>query len=160
VELANTLLHNQEEFSRLSLLPEQEGRWLENKIERGWRHLLEKSGLWEEEKEGILDLLQRLRESAGIGTDPEIVSSVSHLPRDLCSAWPRLAYMDFSVQNSEILAEVIELLDHPALDLPHKHQTKKVLTSLKMLVEAMSEIEERANRMILSLRNGDTPPAC
>ena len=38
--------------------------------------------------------------------------------------------------------------------MPHKHEMKRVLKYLKVLVEALPEVEERANKIILSLRYG------
>ncbi len=79
---------------------------------------------------------------------------MEHLPADLRSAWPRLAYTDFKADNMAVLEEILHFLDHPALEMPHRQQTKKILTSLKALVEMIPELEERANRIIFSLKNG------
>jgi hypothetical protein len=45
-------------------------------------------------------------------------------------------------------------LEHPALPVAHKSQIAKVIKCLKALIEVVPEIEERANKIIFSLRNG------
>jgi hypothetical protein len=59
-----------------------------------------------------------------------------------------------------VLEEIIRFLDHPALEIPHRQQTRKILTSLKALVEMVPELEERANRIIYSLKNGSSLESC
>jgi hypothetical protein len=89
-----------------------------------------------------------------LGTDEELARKIEHLPEDIRSIWPKLAYVDFTVDKLMTLEQILEFLDHPELKIPHKQQTKKVLTSLKALVEMIPEVEERTNRIILSLKNG------
>jgi hypothetical protein len=83
---------------------------------------------------------------------------VAHLPEDLRSIWPKLAYVDFTVDKLATLEQILKFLDHPELKIPHKQQTKKILTSLKALAEMIPEVEERTNRIILSLKNGSFKP--
>ncbi len=59
------------------------------------------------------------------------------------------------LNNLFVLEEILQLLENPALPVPHKHQMKKTLKYLKVLVEALPEVEERANKIILSLRYGN-----
>jgi 7,8-dihydro-6-hydroxymethylpterin-pyrophosphokinase len=53
------------------------------------------------------------------------------------------------------LAETLELLDHPELNIPHKQHSRKVFVSLKALIEIIPEIEERSNVIISSLKSDD-----
>ena len=89
-----------------------------------------------------------------LGTNEDLACRMGHLPDDLRTIWPKLAYVDFTVDKLMTLEQILEFLDHPDLKIPHKQQTKKILTSLKALVEMIPEVEERTNRIILSLRNG------
>jgi hypothetical protein len=52
------------------------------------------------------------------------------------------------------MGELIRLLNHPKMPLDHKHQFAKAFRSFKALAEVVPEVEERANRIILSLRYG------
>jgi hypothetical protein len=90
--------------------------------------------------------------------DESLVHKVSHLPQELREKWPKLAYVDFNVEKADILTQILEFLEHPDLNIPHKVQSKKILTSLKALVEMIPEVEERANRIICSLKNGGLHP--
>jgi hypothetical protein len=92
--------------------------------------------------------------------DKDLALRVDHLPPDLRTVWPKLAYIDFKADKMHVLEEIMYFLDHPALDIPHQQQTKKILTSLKALVEMIPELEERANRIIHSLKNGSSLEAC
>ncbi len=153
--LGQELLADQRELARLSLMPQLGERWLNNKIRPKWSQLLGETQLWEEEKEEIQALLQRLEKVIWLGMDEDLARRIPDLPEDLKRTWPELAYMDFTVDKLIKLDEILQLLDHPALHIPHQQQTKKILASLKALVEMIPEVEERANRIICSLRNGD-----
>jgi hypothetical protein len=153
-ELGKTLLADQQELAGLSLMPALGEKWLDNKIRPKWQRLLLESHSWDQDKEEIQKLLLSLTKAIWIGMDPELIMKIDHLPPDLRLKWSELAYTHFSVDKLVKLEEIIQLLEHPALDIPHKQQTRKVLTSLKALVEMIPEVEERANRIIHSLKNG------
>ena len=154
-EMSKKLLVEQQELAGLSLLPQVGEKWLDNKIRPKWHCLLQETPVWEEDAEEVLQLLDRLRQVIWIGMDEDLAMKVSHLPEDLRILWPRLAYINFTADKLIELREILQLLDHPALSIPHKEQTKKILTSLKALVEMIPEVEERANRIIYSLKNGN-----
>ena len=153
-QVGRELLSEQRELMAISPMPQVGMRWLDSKIRPKWHHLLLESHAWDQEKEEIKQLLERLERSVWTGMDEDLAKGVSHLPEDLRTKWPKLAYVDFTVDKLLVLEEIIELLDHPALTIPHRQQTKKILTSLRALVEMIPEVEERANRIILSLKNG------
>ncbi len=148
------LMAEQEEFAGLSPLPYYGEQWLKNKIAPKWRRLLEESRVWDLEKEEIEQLLERLEKAIWIGTDQGLLDQVRHISNELKEKWARLAYTDFSADKLSVLEEILQLLEHPELAIPHKQQTRKVLVSLKALVEILPEVEERANRIMFSLRNG------
>jgi hypothetical protein len=153
-KLCQTLLNEQHELAELALMPGIGEKWVSGKIQPKWRKLLMESTQWDSSREEINSLLGRLRKAVWLGTDEKLAGKVEHLPEDLRNIWPKIAYTDFTADKVALLEDILKFLDRPALDIPHKQQTKKVLTSLKALVEMIPEVEERANRIILSLKNG------
>jgi hypothetical protein len=154
--LCEKLIAEQSELAGLPLMPGLGEKWVDNKIWPKWQELMVESDAWEGCREEIQSLLSRLRSAMWLGTSEELASRIDHLPEDIRSIWPKLAYVDFTVDKLMTLDEIIRFLDHPELKIPHKQQTKKVLTSLKALVEMIPEVEERTNRIILSLKNGSS----
>lgn len=155
-QLCAVLLAEQEELAVSPLLPTQGEQWLKHKIRPKWRRLLTAARVWDEDREEIQDLLRRLEVALHVGLNQDLARNVNHLPRDLCEQWIRLAYVYLSSENLFVLEEILEFLENPALPVPHKHQMKKTLKYLKVLVEALPEVEERANKIILSLRYGNS----
>ncbi len=153
--VSRDLLADQVEMATVCLMPHVAERWLHHKIRPRWNKLLGESPLWVSAESEILELLNRLQEAIWIGTTEACAGQVKHIPEDLRETWRRLAYVDFTVEKVPMLDEIIRLLDHPDLKIPHKLQSKKILTSLKVLAEMIPDVEERANRIICSLRNGD-----
>ncbi|MCU0573955.1 MAG: hypothetical protein MUC41_13310 [Syntrophobacteraceae bacterium] len=154
--LSQNLMASQAEMATLSLMPHVAERWLHHKILPKWKELLADTPLWQSSEEEILDLLNRLQDAIWTGTAEELAARMGHIPEDLREAWRRLAYTDFTLEKAPMLDEIIGLLDHPELRIPHQLQTKKILISLKVLAEMIPDVEERANRIICSLKNGDT----
>ena len=154
VRICEKLIAEQAELARLPLMPALGEKWVDNKILPKWRELMVETDAWEESREEVQSLLRRLKSAMWLGTNEELAARIEHLPDDLRSIWPKLAYVDFTVDKLTMLDQILEFLDHPDLNIPHKKQTKKVLTSLKALVEMIPEVEEKTNRIILSLRNG------
>ncbi|MDR3556785.1 MAG: hypothetical protein P4L55_18690 [Syntrophobacteraceae bacterium] len=152
--LCEKLIAEQAELSDAALMPAIGEKWVDNKIAPKWQELLLESDAWEESREEIGSLLERLKISLWLGTNEKLAHRLAHLPDDLKAVWPKLAYMEFTVDKLTELERIIKFLDHPDLKIPHKQQTKKILTSLKALVEIIPEMEEKTNRIIFSLRNG------
>ena len=158
--VARELMAEQDELADLPVHPQSAKAWLDHRLRPKWQRLLAESDVWEDEREEILQLLSRLEQRFWMGLDEKLALGVRHLPEDIKTQWPRLAYTELTVDRVFILEEILSFLDHPALDIPHKQQTKKVLRSLKALAEMIPEVEERANKIIYSLRNGNTPDCC
>jgi hypothetical protein len=158
-ELARELLNEQQQLARMPILPHVGEKWINNRIRPKWCWLLSEAGMWDEEAVEIQQLLDRLQKVIWIGMDKDLARQVDHLPPDLRIVWPKIAYVDFKADKMKVLEEIMYFLDHPALDIPHQQQTKKILTSLKALVEMIPELEERANRIIYSLKNGSSAEA-
>ncbi|MGV8074956.1 MAG: hypothetical protein AB2L11_10425 [Syntrophobacteraceae bacterium] len=154
VPIGNELLAEQQELAVVPLMPQIREKWLRNRVRPRWKKLLTQSTAWDEYKEEIEGLLDRLQKAVWLGKNQELVHKLDNLPDDLKITWPKLAYTEFSADKLFILNDILQMLDHPALNIPHKRQTKKILTSLRALAEMIPEVEERANRIISSLRNG------
>ncbi len=155
-ELARELLDEQQQLASMPLMPHVGEKWVKNRILPKWLWLLSADAAWAQEEGEIQRLLERLERAIWVGMDKDLARRVEHLPADLRTAWPRVAYIDFKADNMAVLEEILHFLDHPALAMPHRQQTKKILTSLKALVEMIPELEERANRIIFSLKNGSS----
>ncbi|MEM5786141.1 MAG: hypothetical protein AAGU11_02410 [Syntrophobacteraceae bacterium] len=152
--LCEELVSQQQELACLPLMPCLGEKWVENKIRPKWRRLLIESNAWDSCREEVQSLLGRLQKVMWIGMDRDIADRLDHLPDDLKAVWPKLAYIDFTADKAPVLDEILRFLDHPGLAIPHKQQTRKILTALKTLVEMIPEVEERSNRIIYSLKNG------
>ncbi len=159
-ELARELLSDQQQLASMPLMPHVGEKWVKNRIRPKWCLLLAEGNNWDDQEEEIQQLLDRLDNAIWVGMDKDLASRVGHLPPDLRTIWPKLAYVDFRAGNMPVLEEIIRFLDHPALEIPHRQQTRKILTSLKALVETVPELEERANRIIYSLKNGSSLDSC
>jgi hypothetical protein len=159
VQLCKLLLAEQDELAVSPLLPNQGEQWLKNKIQPKWRKLLADASVWDADKEEISSLLSRLEVALRVGLNQDLARNVNHLPRELRNQWMSLAYVDFTSDKVFVLQEILQLLENPALPVPHKHQMRKALKYLMVLVEALPEVEERANKIILSLRYGNSMAA-
>jgi hypothetical protein len=137
------------------LLPKNGKAWLDNKIRPKWHRLLAECQAWDEYKEEVVQLLTRLEEAIWIAGDEELAKRMGHIPEDLRGRWPKLAYTEFSTANLSLLEDVLRLLEHPELNIKHKQQLRKLLTFLKALADITSLIEDRMNRMLLSLKSGE-----
>jgi hypothetical protein len=155
IQLSKELLAEQDELANLFLLPQQEAEWLTSRIRPKWNHLLTSSRVWEEQREEIEHLLDRLQQAIWIVVDQKVAQKLVHLPEYLRMMWPKLAYTQFSAENSIVLEELLTLLEHPVLSIRQKHQMKRALSSLRVLLRTISGIEEQANRVINSLKNGE-----
>lgn len=150
-EIAGNLMAEQRELARLSLSPHQEQEWVRNKIIPKWEKLIPTS-LWDTAE--IKVLLSRLSASLHTGMKINLSEKIDGLPVDLTEKWSRLAYIQITSGNLFQIDEVLELVDHPALPIPHKNQIARVLKSLKALVLTIPEVEEKATKILQSLRNG------
>ena len=155
MQLSKELLAEQNELANLFLLPQQEAEWLTSRIRPKWNHLLTSSRVWEEQRDEIENLLDRLQQAIWIVVDQKVAQKLVHLPEYLRMMWPKLAYTQFSAENSVVLEELLTLLEHPVLSIRQKHQMKKALSSLRVLLRTIFGIEEQANRVINLLKNGE-----
>lgn len=156
-QLSEELLAEQVLVANAFFLPQHGIAWLENKMRPKWHRLLTECEAWEEYKKEVSWLLSRLEDAIRIVVDEELAKKMVHIPEDLRIQWPKLAYTEFSAANLCLLGDVLHLLDHPELNIAHKQQLRRLLTSLKALADITSLIEDRMNRMLLSLKSGEEP---
>jgi len=154
--LSDQLLVEQEALQNLFLLPPQEAMWLQQKIRPKWENLLASSTSWDSWKEEVLELVGHLEKAFWIVLDQELVGKMEHLPEELKTVWPEVAYTQFSAENRTSLAAVLSLLDHPRVTLQHKAQVRKALHSMKVVADTIARVEDQTNRVISSLKNGET----
>jgi len=155
MQLSKELLAEQKGLANLFLLPQQGIHRLYKKISPKWRRLLAESRAWEKHKEEVQELLKRLEKAIWVVVDEDLAKEIHHLPEDLLVEWRKLAYTQFSANNLSLLGDVFHLLEHPALNIRHRQQLEKLLTSLKVLADIISIVEERTNRIVLSLKSSD-----
>jgi len=155
MQLSKELLAEQKGLANLFLLPQQGIHRLYKKISPKWRRLLAESRAWEKHKEEVQELLKRLEKAIWVVVDEDLAKKIHHLPEDLLVEWRKLAYTQFSANNLSLLGDVFHLLEHPALNIRHRQQLEKLLTSLKVLADIISIVEERTNRIVLSLKSSD-----
>ncbi|MCU0586906.1 MAG: hypothetical protein MUF52_02015 [Syntrophobacteraceae bacterium] len=151
---ARTLMADQEELASVSILPSQAEQWIRNKIQPKWRRLMGDCPAWDEDRPEIEHLIEDLFHAIGLGMDQELIARLNHVPDEIREQWPRLVYSHFTGDHAHLLGDLIRLLNHPEMKLLHKHQYAKAFRSFKALAEVVPEVEERANRIILSLRYG------
>ncbi len=155
--LSSQLLTEQEELSGLFLLPQQEEMWLDKKIRPKWDVLLSTSSIWDSCKEEVMQLLDRLEKAFWVVLDKELAGNMEHLPTELKISWPDLAYTHFSANNRSSLEGAVSLLEHPKLNIHHKQQVRKVLSSMKVVVDTIARVEDQTNSMLLALKKGEAP---
>jgi hypothetical protein len=156
VRLSDELLTEQEELKAMFLLPQQEEMWLQKKIRPKWDILLSESGVWNGSGEEVLQLIERLEKAIWIVLDKELAANIEHLPEELKTSWPEIAYTQLSANNRGSLDGALNLLDHPELKIQHKPQLRKALSSLKVVAETIATVEDQTNRVLMSLKNGDS----
>ncbi len=152
LDLGESILTEQKELAKLSLSPYQEQGWVRNKLMPKWDNLLDAAPLWDRTE--IHALLERLINSLRAGMDQRPGSGGDGLPRDLIEKWARLAYVHINSGNLFQIDEIIELVESPSLPVAHKDQMARVLKSLRALVLVIPEVEEKATRILTSLRQG------
>ncbi len=150
--LAQTLLKEQKDLRKVSLTPYLEQEWVRNKIQPRWEKLLATATVWD--KTEIELLLSRLLDSLRTGMGFDLAGQIEGLPSELAKRWAKLAYVYITSNNLFQMDEVIQLVEEPALPVPHKEQILRVLKSLKALVLTIPEVEEKATRILQSLRYG------
>ncbi len=150
--VSQRLLIEQKELASLYLSPHQGREWVKNKIHPKWGKLLSETSLWDQSV--IQSLLDRLANALPTGMNYDFSKKMDGLPPGLLRQWSKLAYVQITSSNLFQLDEVIQLVEHPVLPVCHKEQMLRVLKSLRAIVHTIPEVEEKATRILQSLRFG------
>ena len=153
VELGEKLLAQQKEIADLSRAPQWRRTCLDERVRPKWDRLLSQSQVWDAHREEIERVLDHLRALIRMAMNENLAGRVRDLPEDLKRKWQKVTRTHFSMENRFELKEVLQFLDHPALEIPHKHQSRKVLSSFQVLLEVIPEIEDKSTRILHSLRS-------
>jgi len=156
VQLSSDLFAEQEELVSLFLLPHHEEMWVQKKIGPKWNTLLSHSNAWDRHKDEVMQLLELLEKAIWTVLDKDLAVNMEHLPSELRIRWPELAYTQFSGDNRSLLDGALSLLAHPELKIQHKQLVRKALSSMRVVVDTIATVEDQTNRVLLSLKNGDT----
>jgi len=150
--VSQRLLIEQKELASLYLSPHQGREWIKNKIHPKWGKLLSETNLWD--RPAIESLLDRLENALPTGMNYDFSKQMDGLPPGLLEQWSKLAYVEITSNNLLQLDEVIQLVENPVLPVCHKEQMLRVLKSLRSIVHTISEVEEKATKILRSLRFG------
>lgn len=153
IQIFRKLSTDQMEMKTSCLLPHQYEQWLNYKIIPKWDRLLSHPSAFKSDEGEIRQLLSLLRDAIHKVIDEELLTRISHLPQDLCTQWVDTAFVYFTADKLSVLDDAVSLLNRTDLPIAHRHQIKKTLKSLRALVELVPEMEEKADRIIYSLRH-------
>ncbi len=145
-------LHNR--FLELSLPPEMGEKWVSMQIEERWGEVFAQTGVSEDLKGEVKEVVARLKKSLRYGLEPEVIRSYNKLPESLKHEWVNLLYRHNSSFDSLTLERLIHILDEPALDIPSRERSRKNLAQLKVLAETMNNLERNTNFLLRQVLNG------
>lgn len=148
------LTNVQKQFLELSLPPEIGENWVSMQIEERWGRIFQETSVDEERKGRVAETLKRLKESLRYGREPAIIESYDKLPEPLKEEWVELIYKQHERFDGRTLDRLIDILNDPALDIPSKDRSRKILTQLKALAETMSNLERNTNFLLRQVLNG------
>jgi len=152
--LREDLIAVQNRFLELSLSPEKAEKWVIMQIEDRWNKLLYECPQNDKETRMIWQTIDELKKAVYFGKDPDIIADYGRIPEELRVEFVKLIYGDNERFNASALARLIEILDNPALTIPSRKRSKKILKQLKALAETMSQLERDTNFLLGQVLNG------
>jgi hypothetical protein len=153
-EMRNDLAAVQRRFLELPLSPEKADKWITMQIQERWRELLAKSPQDEKTTRRISQTMDKLKKSLYYGRNPEVVAGYSGIPRDLKEEWVDAIYSNVDGFNDSTIERLIRLLANPALSIPSRERSRRMLTQLKVLAENMDQLERNTNFLLRHVLNG------
>lgn len=153
-ELRSDLAAVQRRFLELPLSPEKADKWVSLQIQERWKDLLAKNPQDEKTTRRVWRALDQLRKSLYYGKTPEVVASFSGLPRELKEEWVDVIYRSVDGYNDSTIERLLKLLANPALCLPSRERSRRMLTQLKVLAENMEQLERNTNFLLRHVLNG------
>jgi hypothetical protein len=153
-ERKNDLVAVQRRFLDLPLSPQKAENWVTLQIQERWRDLLAKSPQDEKTTHRIWQTLEKLKKSLYYGRNPEVVAGYSGIPRELKQEWVDAVYSNVDGFNDSTIERLIRLLANPALPIPSRERSRRMLTQLKILAENMDQLERNTNFLLRHVLNG------
>jgi hypothetical protein len=153
-ELRNDLSAVQRRFLELPLSPQKAEKWLTLQIQERWKDLLAKSPQDERTTRRIWQAIEKLRLSLYYGKNPEVVAGYAGIPRDLKEEWVDTIYSNVDGFNDSAIDRLIRVLANPALPIPSRERSRRMLTQLKVLAENMDQLEKNTNFLLRHVLNG------
>lgn len=153
-EMRNDLAGVQRRFLELPLSPEKAEKWVAVQIQERWRDLIAKSPQDEKTTRRIWQTVDKLKKSLYYGKNPEVVASYSGIPRELKEEWVDAIYSNVDGYNDSAIERLLRLLANPALSIPSRERSRRMLTQLKVLAENMGQLERNTNFLLRHVLNG------
>lgn len=148
------LIEVQNRFLERSLPPDMGENWVSMQIEARWERLLQESGTGTECRKRISAAIERLKKALCYGHESEVIGSYDKLPENIKREWVDLLYNQNSRFDASALGRLIEILNHPDLEIPSREKSRKTLTQLKALAETMNMLERNTNFLLRQVLNG------
>ena len=153
-EMKNDLAAVQRRFLELPLSPQKAENWVTLQIQDRWRDLLTKSPQDERTTRRIWQTLEKLKKALYYGKNPEVVAGYAGIARDLKEEWVDVIYSNVDGFNDSTIDRLLRLLANPALSIPSRERSRRMLTQLKVLAENMDQLERNTNFLLRHVLNG------
>jgi hypothetical protein len=153
-ELKKDLAAVQRRFLELPLSPQKAEKWVTLQIQERWRDLLGRSPQDERTTRRIWQALEKLKLSLYYGRNPEVVAGYAGIPRELKEEWVDTIYSNVDGFNDTVIERLIRVLADPALPIPSRERSRRMLTQLKVLAENMDQLERNTNFLLRHVLNG------
>jgi hypothetical protein len=144
----------QRRFLELPLSPQKAEKWVTLQIQERWRDLLDRSPQEERTTRRIWQALEKLKLSLYYGRNPEVVAGYAGIPRELKEEWVDTIYSNVDGFNDTAIDRLIRVLADPALPIPSRERSRRMLTQLKVLAENMDQLERNTNFLLRHVLNG------
>jgi hypothetical protein len=154
-DLKKDLMDAQKKFLELSLPPQKGENWVIMRIEKRWKDLLYESPQDNATQKRIWQTIDKLKKSLYFGQNSESVSRYNKIPEKLKLGWIELLYQNNDRFDALALDKLIKILADPTLIIPSRERSKKALTQLKVLVETISQLEQKTNFLLHQVLNGN-----
>jgi hypothetical protein len=153
-ELKKDLAAVQRRFLELPLSPQKAEKWVTLQIQERWRDLLDRVPQDERTTRRIWQSLEKLKKSLYYGKNPEVVAGYSAIPRELKEEWVDTIYSNVDGFNDSTIDRLLRVLANPALPIPSRERSRRMLTQLKVLAENMDQLERNTNFLLRHVLNG------
>ena len=153
-ELRSDLVAVQRRFLELPLSPEKAEKWVSLQIQERWNELLAQAPQDDKTTRRIRQALDKLRKSLYYGKTPEVVAGFSGIPRELKEEWVDVIYRSVDGYSDSTIERLLTLLANPALSLPSRERSRRMLTQLKVLAQNMDQLEKNTNFLLRHVLNG------